>query len=129
MSAIALDTERLAQLHVFSQAELRQITADVIDAVAEQLESLAAALPSRDFASAAEAAHRGRNETLLVGARELCDAFTSLERAARARDADSAEEADAAARRLWPATSAAIRRILPGDHHASAEGSGPSPRA
>jgi HPt (histidine-containing phosphotransfer) domain-containing protein len=116
MSAVALDADRLAQLRVFTEAEVRQIMADVIDAVTAQLEHLHSALPSRDFKSAADAAHRGRNETLLIGARELCDAFTSLEQAARAGDATRAEGAAKIARELWPATQTAITRVLAGGH-------------
>jgi hypothetical protein len=111
MPAVALDTERLAQLRVFSDAELRQITADVIEAVTAQLQGLHEALASRDLRTAADAAHRGRNEALLVGARELCEAFSSLEQAARGGDSSQAEKAAQAAGELWPATRKAIARI------------------
>ncbi len=112
MSAVALDADRLAQLRVFSDLELRQIASGVIDAIAEQLRRVEQALPARDLVTAAEAAHRGRNETLLVGARELCDAFTALEEAARGGQLGAADDVAATVRGLWPGTRAAIERIM-----------------
>jgi hypothetical protein len=121
MPAVALDADRLAQLRVFTDSEVRQIMSDVIDAVTAQLERLSAAVPSGDLKGAAEAAHRGRNEALLIGARELCDALTSLERAARAGDHAAMRGAADLAHELWPATEAAIKRVVAGDR-ASADG-------
>jgi hypothetical protein len=112
MPGLALDADRLAQLRVFSEAERRQITADVIDAIADQFRRLEAAFAARDLATAADAAHRGRNEALLVGARDLCDALTSVEQAARGGDAGGAENATATARDVWPATKTAIGRAF-----------------
>lgn len=108
---VALDADRLAQLSVFSETELRTITADVIDAVAEQLARIETALGAADLASAADAAHRARNETLLVGAVELSQAFTSLEQAARGGAREHARRAAVTAQDLWPATRAAIARV------------------
>jgi HPt (histidine-containing phosphotransfer) domain-containing protein len=125
MSAVALDAARLAQLRVFNEEELRQIIADVIDAVAAQLKRLDDAFAARDLVNAAQAAHRGRNEALLVGARELCEAFTSVEEAARAGDMSRARDAASAARELWPATRSAIDRVFVSDTHVRADGTRP----
>jgi HPt (histidine-containing phosphotransfer) domain-containing protein len=126
MSAVALDAARLAQLRVFNEEELRQIIADVIDAVAAQLKRLDDAFAARDLVNAAQAAHRGRNEALLVGARELCEAFTSVEEAARAGDMSRARDAASAARELWPATRSAIDRVFSSEAHVRADGTRPS---
>ena len=63
-----------------------------------------------DFAASAAGAHRARNETLLIGARELGEALLSVEVAARAGRASDVREAAAEARVLWPATREAIVR-------------------
>jgi HPt (histidine-containing phosphotransfer) domain-containing protein len=111
MPAVALNPERLAQLHVFSEAELRQIMADVIDALEAQLSRIRTSLPARDFAELADAAHRARNEALLIGATDLCDALTSLEQAARSGDPVGSEQAARRAEEWWPDTRGAIEAV------------------
>jgi hypothetical protein len=103
--SVKLNTERLA---VFSQAELRKIAVDAIDAVDQQLEALERALDHGDLATAAEAAHAARNEMLLFGAQELSEAFGLLE---HARDTTQARATLADARSLWPATREAIAAL------------------
>lgn len=103
-----LDAERLRDLRIFSKNELELIGRRAIDAISQQLDALDHALAGQDLAAARDAAHRARNETLLLGARELGDAFQSVEDAARAGNGSSAREAIAAARALWPSTREAI---------------------
>jgi hypothetical protein len=106
-----LDAARLSELRVFTAEERREISADAIRAIAELLDELDAAIASRQLAVAAEAAHRARNETLLVGARELCDAFTELEHSARHESKARAAQAARRARAVWPQTRAAIAEL------------------
>lgn len=113
--SVVLDAGRLAQLRVFTDGELRQITRGAIDSISEQLTRLGEALPAGELRSAAEAAHRGKNETLLVGARELCAAFTELEDRAREGNLQGAERAAGIARGVWPQTRSAIERIVEGE--------------
>lgn len=88
MRTITLDPGRLADLEVFSQAELREVVADMLATTEELLDQLAAAVAEHDLPRVAQAAHRGRNEALSVGAHELDHAFAGLE--AAAEDARSA---------------------------------------
>lgn len=109
-----LDAERLRDLQVFSRGELAAIGRGAVDAIRAQLATLERATGESDLGVAAEAAHRARNETLLIGARELGEAFQSVEAAARAGRASDAREAAATARELWPATREAIARATYG---------------
>jgi HPt (histidine-containing phosphotransfer) domain-containing protein len=115
MPASALDADRLAQLRVFSQAELHVIAEGAATAIRDQLERLQGALAREDLTVVADAAHRARNETLLVGARELTHAFADLEQAAREGNSIAA---GAAARQViagWPQTHDALDGIIRGD--------------
>lgn len=109
-----LDPGRLRTLEVFTEAELREIGLGSIRVLAEQFELVDRALADGNLSTVAEAAHRARNETQLVGALELSDALGSLEDAARAGDDPRAREAVVAARALWPATREAIERATQG---------------
>jgi HPt (histidine-containing phosphotransfer) domain-containing protein len=114
---VQLDAGRLQDLSVFTAAELRPICLGVIGAIAEQLEALDRALAAGQLESAAEAAHSARNEALLVGARELSDAFAALESASRAGHSSGAAKAAELAREVWPETRVAIDALA--DHGAT----------
>ena len=61
--------------------------------ITAQLEAIEQAMGEPDFAASAAGAHRARNETLLIGARELGEALRSVEVAARAgRASDAARQ-------------------------------------
>lgn len=103
-----LDAGRLRDLQIFTAAEREEIGRRAIDAISQQLDALDRAVAGGDLAAAAEAAHRARNETLLVGAGELSEAFQSVEDAARGMRGSGVGEAVASARALWPPTREAI---------------------
>jgi HPt (histidine-containing phosphotransfer) domain-containing protein len=111
---VQLDAERLRDLRIFSGSELLEIGREAVRVIAEQLDSLDAALSSQDLDSVREAAHRARNEALAMGARDLADALGSVELAARARHHEDARDAVAATRELWPSTCEAIVRATQG---------------
>jgi uncharacterized protein involved in propanediol utilization len=107
---VQLDAGRLKDLQIFSQSELEEIGRRAIDAISQQLAALDGAVAEQNLTVAGEAAHRARNETLLVGARELGEAFQSVEDAVRAGHPSEVGNAAAAARALWPPTREAIAR-------------------
>jgi hypothetical protein len=115
MPGSALDADRLAQLRVFSRAELNEIATSAATVIADQLKQLDSALARGDLRTAADAAHRARNETLLVGARELTDGFADVERAARDGNPSRARAAAQRVNAIWPATHDAIDRIASED--------------
>jgi HPt (histidine-containing phosphotransfer) domain-containing protein len=107
---VQLDAGRLGDLQVFSREELEEIGRRAIDVVSRELDAVDGAVARRDLDAAGEAAHRARNETLLVGARELAEALQVVEQAARAGRESLVGEAVATARALWPSTREAIAR-------------------
>jgi HPt (histidine-containing phosphotransfer) domain-containing protein len=108
---VQLDAGRLRDLQVFTEDERRDIGRGAIRALVEQLGALERALAEGNLQLVAEVAHRARNETLVVGARELGQALQSVEDAARAVRASLAGEAVTTARALWPSTREAIARL------------------
>jgi hypothetical protein len=110
-----LDADRLAQLRVFSDAERHAIARGATCAIVDQLERLERALTSFDLDTVADAAHRARNETLVVGALSLTDTLGDIERAARGGEHELARAAAKEAKAIWPATQAAIDEIAAGD--------------
>ena len=115
MPGFALDADRLAQLRVFSDAERNAITKGAASAITDQLGRVDHALAKSDLHAAADAAHRARNETLLVGAHELTTAFADLERAARGGQQALAREAAEQVKAVWPATEAALDQVAGAD--------------
>lgn len=111
MQGFGLDSDRVSQLRVFSEAERRAITKGAASAITRQLERLERALESSDLGTAADAAHHARNETLLVGARQLTEALAEVERAARGGEHEPARDAVQDVKALWPAARAAIDEI------------------
>jgi HPt (histidine-containing phosphotransfer) domain-containing protein len=111
---VQLDAGRLRDLQIFSSSELEEIGRRAIDAISRELDALDRALGDEEFRAAGEAAHRARNEALLVGARELAESFQSVEDAARASQAAAAGQAAATARSLWPPAREAIAQATYG---------------
>ena len=111
MQGFGLDADRVAQLRVFSDAERRAIAKGAAAAITRQLERLEHALESSDLGTIADAAHHARNETLLVGAQPLTDAFADLERAAREGEHEQARGAAQQVKAIWPAARLAIAEI------------------
>jgi hypothetical protein len=107
----ALDGDRLAQLRVFSDGERQAIAKGVASAITDQLDRVEHALARADLGTVADAAHHARNETLLVGASELTDAFADLERAARRGESELARATAREVKAVWPAAQAAIDEI------------------
>lgn len=107
---VQLDAGRLRDLRIFSENELREIGRRATSTIAAQLEAVDQALARQDLAAAGEAAHRARNEALLMGARELAEALGSIEEAVRSERSSQAREAAGQARALWPPTREAIER-------------------
>jgi hypothetical protein len=113
MAMIALDPSRLADLQMFGADELRKIAGGVIASLEQVQLELTEATAVGDLARAAELAHRGRNEALVIGARELGEALEALEWAARRSEPARVGDALRLLRALWGPTRTAIEGISP----------------
>ncbi len=111
MTSVTLDTDRLALMDLFTDAERQEIAAAMIESVEELLTRLPAAIESGDLEDAAEAAHMGLNEAAVVGAVELRDAFRELERACRSGELMLAREIRERVELLWPPTRQAVEDL------------------
>jgi HPt (histidine-containing phosphotransfer) domain-containing protein len=111
MTVIELDRGRLEALTVFSADELSEIAEGVIQGTVEMIDAIDTALGRDDLPAVVQAAHRGRNEALLVGARELEGAFSAVEAAARRGQLEALTEAIESIGAVWPETRSAIERI------------------
>jgi len=105
MASVTLDQSRLVMLRMFTEAERAEIVGGMLATTERLLTSIAGLIEAGDLSHAAEDAHRGRNEALVVGAAELEDAgrkaHSILARAALGR-----------LQALWPPTRTAVRRLL-----------------
>jgi hypothetical protein len=111
---VTLDARRVADLGtLFTAAELRSLVSETIAGTTALLETVARVGADASPDEVAAAAHRGRNEALAFGARELGEAFAALERAANGGDDRSAVSAVERLNAIWPATRAAIERLSP----------------
>jgi HPt (histidine-containing phosphotransfer) domain-containing protein len=97
-----LDPRRMAELQDLIGPGFGPILESLEQSISAALDDAAAALTDGNLAAAAYAAHRCRNDALMVGASELQIALAALETATRGSDADAAGAAMARVRELWP---------------------------
>jgi hypothetical protein len=107
----ALDPARVDELRVFTREELKVVAAEVIRSVSAGIEAAHVAAASGDMRGLAQAAHAGRNEALMVGARALADDFGQAEIAANAGDARAAREAIARVESSWSTVRPAVEQL------------------
>lgn len=82
------DLEQIRRLGDVIGTEAGAIVASMLTSMTEAIEQAESALAAGDFDRAGRAAHRCRNDALMLGARELLNALRDLESAAR--DCDEA---------------------------------------
>jgi HPt (histidine-containing phosphotransfer) domain-containing protein len=111
---ITLDPAPLTDPGVFEPEERGALIAGVVTSTIETLHQLSGLLAAADLPAAVEAAHRGRNEALAVGAAEMARAFGALEQAARSGAPAPAQDALRELDELWPPTREAIARLTEG---------------
>jgi HPt (histidine-containing phosphotransfer) domain-containing protein len=99
-----VDRERIAELEQLMKEPLAEIVAELAQSMDESIERAAAALAGGDLDTTARAAHRCRNDALIVGAGPLQQALATLETAARATETSTAEGALAAVVGAWSKT-------------------------
>jgi HPt (histidine-containing phosphotransfer) domain-containing protein len=109
---VELDLERVAKLEEILGSELPEILATLVAGIDEQVERAEAALADGCLQDVTQAAHRCRNDALMVGAQPMLAALSELEDASRS---DRLEDAHAAMHRLrevWPETRSELQRAV-----------------
>jgi HPt (histidine-containing phosphotransfer) domain-containing protein len=106
----ALDLGRIAELSSLIGSDLEAMLGSLIQSMARSIEELERAIAGADLKEATQAAHRCRNDALIVGARELQTALANLEAYSRDFQLEPAREALEPVRRAWPAARAELER-------------------
>jgi HPt (histidine-containing phosphotransfer) domain-containing protein len=104
VSVVPLDRKRLAELGQVIGPDLARVLDSLCESISSAIEDAGEALAAGDPAAAAYAAHRCRNDALMVGALQLNEALGELETASRRRELEPAREAIDRVREIWPAT-------------------------
>ncbi|HEY2771089.1 MAG TPA: Hpt domain-containing protein [Solirubrobacteraceae bacterium] len=99
-----VDRERIAELEQLMKEPLAEIVAELTQSMDESIDRAQAALTDGDLLTAARAAHRCRNDALIVGAGPLQQALATLETASRAGETPGAQDAFAAVADAWSKT-------------------------
>ena len=97
-----LDPKRVGELEDLLGADFGSVLDSLEQSIASALEDADCALAAGDLAATAYAAHRCRNDALMVGAAELQQQLAELEAAARGEDVATARTAITRVRELWP---------------------------
>jgi HPt (histidine-containing phosphotransfer) domain-containing protein len=104
VSTVPLDRKRITELGQVIGPDLGRVLDSLCQSISSAIDDAADALAAGDPAAAAYAAHRCRNDALMVGARQLQDALGELETASRRRELEPAREAIERVREIWPTT-------------------------
>jgi HPt (histidine-containing phosphotransfer) domain-containing protein len=98
-----LDPQRIAELEDVLGPDFGSVLDSLEQSIASAIEDANSALAAGDLAATAYAAHRCRNDALMVGATELQKNLAALEEAARGGELESAQATLARVREQWPA--------------------------
>jgi HPt (histidine-containing phosphotransfer) domain-containing protein len=99
-----VDRARIVELEQLMKEPLPEIVAELATSMDDSIERASGALAGGDLDTTARAAHRCRNDALIVGAGPLQQALATLETAARASEAPAAGAALEAVVDAWSKT-------------------------
>lgn len=109
---VELDLERVAKLEDILGSELSEILASLVAGMDEQIERAEEGLADDRLQDVTQAAHRCRNDALMVGAQPMLAALSELEDASRAGRLEDAHEAMRRLREVWPETRSELQRAV-----------------
>ena len=112
--AAPLDPKRLAELQDVIGPDFAPTLESLTQSIASAIEDAENALAAGDLPTTAYAAHRCRNDALMVGAAQLQQALAALEAAARSHDLERARALLAPVRDLWPGAREELGRAARG---------------
>ncbi len=99
-----IDLGRVSELEDVMGADAVTIVSSMLDNMTAAIEEVEHAMAAGDLDRATGAAHRCRNDALMLGAQPLLTALTDLEAATRNRDEAGAGTALEHVRQVWPPT-------------------------
>jgi HPt (histidine-containing phosphotransfer) domain-containing protein len=106
----ALDLKRIAELSSLIGSDLEAMLSSLVKSMARSIEELEGAIAGADLEGATQAAHRCRNDALVVGARHLQAALSTVEAHSRDLRLEPAREALDQVREAWPLTRQELER-------------------
>ena len=99
-----IDLGRVGELEEVMGADAVAIVSSMLENMTVAIDELELAMAAGDLDRATQAAHRCRNDALMLGARQLLSALTELEAATRAANEAAAADALARVKEIWPPT-------------------------
>jgi two-component system, sensor histidine kinase and response regulator len=99
-----LDLARIADLQQVMGTDARTIVASMLAGMTSAIDEVQTALADGDLDRVTQAAHRCRNDALMLGAKPLQEALTAIEAASRGHDESRAREALTRLSAVWPST-------------------------
>jgi HPt (histidine-containing phosphotransfer) domain-containing protein len=99
-----IDATRIAELQDILGADTQSILSSMLTSMTRAIEQLEAAVAAGELDRAIQAAHRARNDALMLSAARLQAALTELEAAARDADEPRTRDALERVREVWPPT-------------------------
>jgi len=99
-----VDLGRIGELEDVMGADAVAIVSSMLENMTAAIDELERAMGAGELDRATQAAHRCRNDALMLGARQLLGALTELEAATRAADESGAGAALARVKEVWPPT-------------------------
>jgi HPt (histidine-containing phosphotransfer) domain-containing protein len=98
------DLEQVIRLQDVMGKDVSAIVAPMVADMTEAIEEIEEAMAGGDLDRVTRAAHRCRNDAMVLGAHQLLRALTDLEAATRDLDATRAAAALERVRAVWPPT-------------------------
>jgi HPt (histidine-containing phosphotransfer) domain-containing protein len=99
-----VDPSRIAELQDILGADTQSILASMLTSMTRAMEQLETAVTAGELDQAVQAAHRARNDALMLSAGRLQVALSELELAARDADEPRTRDALERVRAVWPPT-------------------------
>ena len=99
-----IDLQRIGELEDLMGADATAIVSSMLGNMTAAIDEVELAMGAGDLDRATSAAHRCRNDALMLGARQLLAALTDLEAATRESDEAGAGTALGRVRLVWPPT-------------------------
>jgi hypothetical protein len=114
VAKVELELDRLAQIQAVMGEKLPEIVRGITEGLTTAISQVDDAMRSGELERAAKAAHAGRNDALMIGAKQLLSSLTTIETSAREGQTEPAMEALADLHEIWPPTLEELQRIAAG---------------